>query len=99
MFGILGDVMRRRAGSPELHAGAATTVAWSGDDAVFCLVRSGARGVLAAFANVSPEARTVAAVRLEELGLGTTSEDRLTGRRIDGDLVLAPYDVVWLVPG
>lgn len=98
VFGILGDVMRRRAASPELHAGAAPTVAWSGDDAVLCLVRSSARGLLVALANVSPEPRSVAAGRLGELGLGPRSKDRLTGRRVEGDLALAPYDVVWLVP-
>ena len=98
VFGIFQEIARRRAASPELHAATSTTVDWSGDDAVFCLVRSGARGRLVAFANVSPHLRSVTAGRLTELGLGTSPVDRLGGRPVDGDLVLDPYDVVWLVP-
>lgn len=96
MFSALSEVMAARAGSPELHARAAADAEWSGNDAVFCLVRSGHAGRLIVLANVTDSTQTVDAQRLDELGLADTRVDRLTGRVRKGDLELDPYEVVWL---
>ncbi len=98
MFSVLSEVMAARARSPELHAQVATVPDWSGNDAVFCLVRSGQVGRLVVLANVTASDQTVDAGRLHELGLADGALDRLTGRHRSGDVDLAPYEVVWLVP-
>lgn len=98
VFEDLLAVLTARKASLELHAAAASDAVPTGNGAVFGLLRSGPRGRILILANFTPHAQEVAADRLAELGFGGALHDRLTGREVnpDGVLALEPYGVMWL---
>lgn len=100
VFSGLAHLARVRAGLPQLHASAATTVLPDTDDGVLAVVRRHASGPFVGLYNVSGRRRPFPLHRLRAAGL-TTPYDALTGQVLeaagDGVLWLPAYAAWWVV--
>jgi amylosucrase len=100
VFSGLAHLARVRAGLPQLHASAATTVLQDTDDGVLAVVRRHASGTFVGLYNVSARRRPFDLHRLRAAGL-TTPYDALGGHVLqaggDGVLWLPPYAAWWVV--
>ncbi|MCW2777438.1 MAG: ams [Frankiales bacterium] len=95
VFGALQHAARVRGGLPALHASAETEVLDPGDDRLLATVRRTQDQVLVGLYEVGGASRTCPRSALPVEG---PLVDALTGRRVEGDVVLGPYEAVWLVP-
>jgi len=100
VFSGLAHLARVRAGLPQLHASAATTVLEDTDDGVLAVVRQHASGTFVGLYNVSDHRRPFHLHRLRAAGL-TTPYDALGGHVLevagDGVLWLPAYAAWWVV--
>lgn len=98
IFSRLQTMIQARKQLPALHAAAPAVPVWMGNDAVFGLLRRGARGRVLVLGNFTEQPQTVPANRLHEHGCSGALIDRLTNRPFDGrrPLTLAPYEPLWL---
>ncbi|WP_425465416.1 alpha-amylase family glycosyl hydrolase [Nocardioides litoris] len=96
----LVHLMGVRAGLPQLHAAAATTVLTDTDDGVLAVVRRDPSGSFVGLYNVTGRSCPFPLARLHELGLARPWE-ALGGHRLvtgpDGVLLLPPYAAWWVV--
>jgi amylosucrase len=100
VFSGLAHLARVRAGLPQLHASAATTVLPDTDDGVLAVVRQHASGSFVGLYNVTDQRRPFLMHRLRAAGL-TTPYDALGGHELevggDGVLWLPAYAAWWVV--
>ena len=100
VFSGLAHLARTRAGLPQLHASAVTTVLQDTDDGVLAVVRQHASGVFVGLYNVTAQRRPFLMHRLRAAGL-TTPYDALGGHVLevggDGVLWLPAYAAWWVV--
>jgi amylosucrase len=100
VFSGLAHLARVRAGLPQLHASAATTVLQDTDDGVLAVVRQHASGAFVGLYNVSGRRRPFLLHQLRAAGL-TTPYDALGGHVLevggDGVLWLPAYAAWWVV--
>jgi len=100
VFSGVAHLARVRAGLPQLHAAAATTVLQDTDDGILAVVRRHASGTLVGLYNVSAQRRPFHLHQLRAAGL-TTPYDALGGHRLeaggDGVLWLPAYAAWWVV--
>ena len=100
VFSGLAHLARVRAGLPQLHASAATTVLPDTDDGVLAVVRQHASGAFVGLYNVSGRRRPFLLHQLRAAGL-TTPYDALGGHVLevggDGVLWLPAYAAWWVV--
>jgi amylosucrase len=100
VFSGLAHLARVRAGLPQLHASAVTTVLGDTDDGVLAVVRQHASGTFVGLYNVSGRRRPFHLHRLRAAGL-TTPYDALGGHVLeaggDGVLWLPAYGAWWVV--
>jgi amylosucrase len=100
VFSGLVHLSRVRAGLPQLHASAATTVLQDTDDAILAVARRHASGCFVGLYNVSAQRRPFPLHRLRAAGL-TTPYDALAGHLLeaggDGILWLPAYAAWWVV--
>ena len=96
----LAHLARVRAGLPQLHASAVTTVLQDTDDGVLAVVRQHASGTFVGLYNVTAQRRPFPMHRLRAAGL-TTPYDALGGHLLevggDGVLWLPAYAAWWVV--
>lgn len=81
-----------------LHAAASTYPVWTHNDSVFGVIRESQRGRLLILGNFSERPQTISRQRLDEMGFWGLLHDHLQGEPIAlyGDLVLRPYQSLWL---
>ncbi len=81
-----------------LHARAHTYPVWTHNDSVFGMIRESARGRLLVLANFKEQTQIVPRYRLREMGFDGLLMNCLEEKPLDtwGDVVLAPYQSVWL---
>ncbi len=91
IFQGIRHLAETRAATQELHAQTPTDPVDVGNDRVLGLRRRGPRGQVLVLANLSPRAAGV--------HLSDRHTDLVSGRGMEGDEVLAAYEVVWLRPG
>ena len=100
VFSGLAHLARVRAGLPQLHASAQTTVLTDTDDGVLAVVRQHASGSFVGLYNVSGQRRPFDFHRLRAAGL-TTPYDALGGHALevggDGVLWIPPLTPWWIV--
>jgi amylosucrase len=100
VFSGLAHLARVRAGLPQLHASAATTVLPDTDDGVLAVARRHASGPFVGLYNVSGQRRPFHMHQLRAAGL-TTPYDALGGHPLevggDGVLWLPAYAAWWIV--
>jgi amylosucrase len=100
-FSGLSHLIQVRKSSPFLHGGVASEVLDPSDPGVLPVLRRHPLGSFLALYNVTPDWRPWPSWRLGGLGLWD-SVDLLSGRPInvadDGNVWLAPYASLWLVP-
>jgi amylosucrase len=100
VFAGLAHLARVRAGLPQLHASATTTVLPDTDDGILAVVRQHASGVFVGLYNVSGHRRPFHLHRLRAAGLATPY-DALGGHVLevggDGVLWLPAYAAWWVV--
>jgi amylosucrase len=100
VFSGIAHLARVRAGLPQLHASATTTVLPDTDDGVLAVVRQHASGTFVGLYNVSRQRRPFELHRLRAVGL-VTPYDVLSGHRLevggDGLLWLPAYAAWWVV--
>ncbi|MCU1693513.1 MAG: ams [Frankiales bacterium] len=94
VFTALQHAAAVRAGLPALHARHETEVLDPGDDRLLATVRRAPEQTLVCLYEVAGGAVTCPRDRLP---LDGPVVDALTGRPLDGDVVLGPYEAVWLV--
>ncbi|MET3804188.1 amylosucrase [Nakamurella sp. UYEF19] len=100
MFGVLTNLIGRRAHLPHLHASVAAEIPALADPGILPVLRRHPLGPLLELFNVTDGWRPWPGSRLDELGLrGGT--DRISGQHVypgeDGNLWLAPYSALWIV--
>ncbi len=100
VFGGLAHLARVRAGLPQLHASAPSSVVPDTDEGIFATVRRHPSGIFIGLYNVTPEVRTMGLDQLHHLGV-TRPYDALSGHRVtvgaDGILRLPGYATWWVV--
>ena len=100
VFSGLAHLARVRAGLPQLHASALTTVLPDTDDGVLAVVRQHASGTLVGLYNITAQRRPFDLHRLRAAGL-TTPYDALGGHLLhaggDGLLWLSAYTAWWVI--
>lgn len=99
LFQSLRQFIQARKRTPALHAQAGSYPVWTHNEQVFGLLRESPRGRVLVLANFSPQAQSVPAHRLHELGFGGPRHDQISDQPLSGwqDVLLEPYGTVWLV--
>lgn len=99
LFQGISRLIALRQQTELLHAETAVTPVWTHNDHVLGLLREGAHGRLLVLANFSPHPQTVPRGRLGALNFGGLLADLVAGQPVDvwADLLLAPYQTMWLV--
>nr|WP_280177302.1 alpha-amylase family glycosyl hydrolase [Iodidimonas gelatinilytica] len=98
VYAMTRHLIACRADFPALH-GDTPSRPLSGDNPhIFMMRRSGARGRLLLLANFAPNPQSATIKAINAARFRFPLQDRLTGQTYEGsgDLVLGPYDTVWL---
>jgi amylosucrase len=98
LFSGLQQLIAARKRTNALHARAAATPVWMGNDAVFGLLRHSPRGRVLVLANFTEQHQTIPAERLQQHGFGGPLHEQINEQSLNGDhpYTLAPYQSLWL---
>jgi glycosidase len=99
VYGGLKRLIDARKGC-SAFAGSETEIVETGNGHIFGYVRQHGDARVLALANFSGEEQSVTSNLLRLYGLSYTFKDLVSGetRDAEGDITLAPYDLVWLAP-
>jgi amylosucrase len=100
VFSGLAHLARVRAGLPQLHASATTTVLPDTDDGVLAVARRHASGAFVGLYNVTAQRRPFELHRLRAAGIGTPYDALGQAALVvggDGLLWLPPYGAWWVI--
>ncbi len=94
----LSQLIEARKRTELLHAETAVTPIWTHNDHVLGLLRHSPRGRLLVLANVTERPQNISRKRLKQLNFTGLLHDQISQQPINlwFDLILEPYQVVWL---
>ncbi|GAB3715494.1 alpha-amylase family protein [Mariniluteicoccus flavus] len=96
IFSAIANLTETRRRTPELHAQAAAIPVDTGNDKIFGLLRTSARGTVLVLANVSPEPFSVGLHDSPWFTPGAQLRDLVSGHPEERTVRMDPYQVRWM---